>query len=291
MALLAVASVRAIARTTKTIFLPLATATATAAAIATAEPKLGIARTSVNAVALAGVTPAALSVSATTNAKALAWVLPPALNKAVASVDADAVASMSGWYARAVASANARAVASITERPLPVAIAAANAWAFAKLVAPANIYDFALITNTDTAGFSQYNWPVDEVVGELGISESGVYSLQGSDDNGTEIDAHLELPWLALGEGQVVRVADIMALARSEGDMELKIGMIENGEGWRYCYTVQCNGANLNDLYVKTGRGMRSHLVNARLDNKEGKDFVFNDLTFRFVRTARRRFT
>jgi len=146
------------------------------------------------------------------------------------------------------------------------------------------------VLNTRTGALTEYtNYAFNSMtrVGSgttyLGASSTGLYALQGPDDNGTPIVSSIRGGLLQFSGGQLSSIAGAYLAVRGYGDWYLKI---KTGSGQEYVYRVD-NPKSMKNNRVELGKGLRARYFSYELTST-GQDFDFNSLEFIPIQQVRR---
>lgn len=116
-----------------------------------------------------------------------------------------------------------------------------------------------------------------------GTADDGLYLLEGKDDAGTPIDAHIKTALMDFGSGQHKRVPDVY-VAFIGGDTLLckVITTNQNGSQTEVHYTsAVVPGDAMHNGRIKVGRGLKSRYWQFALCNVDGADFDLDEVAFR----------
>lgn len=108
----------------------------------------------------------------------------------------------------------------------------------------------------------------------LGASETGLYELNGDDDDGDDIIARLRSGFMQFGGTHLSRLKAAYIAARGEGDVILRI---ITGDGVTYDY--QASTRNMRSTKVDMGKGQRARYFAFELITA-GQDFDLDTLEF-----------
>jgi len=142
----------------------------------------------------------------------------------------------------------------------------------------------AWLLNTEGGGVSNYtNYDFHSLV-ELngayyGMSDEGIFLLEGDDDDGSAIGATLTFGVTDLDAEQVTRLGTVVVDLRAGGDLQLHVTI--DGEDDVHSYQVSPSQAGLHPVPVPTGRQLESLHWQFSLTNVQGADFDINALTFK----------
>lgn len=135
--------------------------------------------------------------------------------------------------------------------------------------------------NTDSRAASRYtNYPFNSFmrIGKryYGVSDTGLYRLEGEDDAGADIAAKLRLGMSSLGTRVMKRVASGYLGYTADGDLRLKIISADptTGEREAHVYRLYVSGAgSQREGRVKLGKGMKAVYFDFQIENVDGADF------------------
>lgn len=137
-----------------------------------------------------------------------------------------------------------------------------------------------LCMNPRTRGITEYtNYDFNSLAnfnGRLyGAADGGLYRLdEGADDDGTAIDAVLRTALLRIGNGKQARVDSAYLGYKSDGTVQLKVIVSDNGTRKGYFYTLTSQTATTHrNGRIKIGRGLKSAYWSFELSNVAGADF------------------
>jgi hypothetical protein len=135
------------------------------------------------------------------------------------------------------------------------------------------------VMNSDSLGVTQYgNVPFVALATHaertLGLTETGLYVLEGDTDDGEPIAAMLRTGDLTFGTGQRKSVPRAYLYLRQDGDMILKTISSERGRRSEFWYRVVLrDGDDPGARRVRLGRGVRAVSWAFELVNVDGADF------------------
>ncbi|RJP48701.1 MAG: hypothetical protein C4586_08250 [Anaerolineaceae bacterium] len=113
-----------------------------------------------------------------------------------------------------------------------------------------------------------------------GATSSGVHLVEGDDDDGTAIDAHIKTGTMDIHSPQVQKLVDAWISGRLDGTGVLTI--IENeDESDMTGYDVQGDRPNLSDERIPFAKGHKERFVAVKFENTDGADFDITTLTIR----------
>lgn len=124
----------------------------------------------------------------------------------------------------------------------------------------------------------------------LGTTNDGLYLLEGTDDDGEPIAAHIKTPLLDFGTALLKRVPDVYVAMATGGRVVLKV-VTTGTEGQQrediYTHTVR-PGAALHGNQLKVGGGLKSTYWQWQLENVDGGAFDLDQMQFRPLILSRR---
>lgn len=148
----------------------------------------------------------------------------------------------------------------------------------------------AWVMNTESLGPVKYeNFNVNSIAGPYAACSDGIYLLSTSyDDDGTPIDAYLELGALDFGTKRKKIVPDVYLYAT--GDDRLVLRVSTTNDGRMYTDWYECHPVSESDEAVrfKVGRGLKANYFRFRIENINGGDFDLADAEARPVVLQRR---
>lgn len=139
----------------------------------------------------------------------------------------------------------------------------------------------AWVLNTESRGLSRYtNYPFNSfmrVAGRYyGVASTGLYLLEGDDDDGTPIAAKIRLGMSDLGTRRLKRVPEGFIGYTSTGTLLLQVITADEatGEKTGAYYTLAPRGAaGVRENRWKIGRGLKSVDWDFEITNVDGADF------------------
>jgi hypothetical protein len=143
----------------------------------------------------------------------------------------------------------------------------------------------AWVLNAETRAYSSYtNFPFNSFarLGDryYGCSDTGIYLLEGNDDDGTPIDARVRLGMETYGTS-ALKGAEAMYLGyRADGNMVLKVIVTgDDGALQEHWYALEARPAQeITYGRAKIGRGLRSAYWGFEIANVNGADFELDGL-------------
>ncbi|MGL6290369.1 MAG: hypothetical protein ACRC2H_06755, partial [Silanimonas sp.] len=134
--------------------------------------------------------------------------------------------------------------------------------------------------NTESRAVTRYdNFPVTSVAVHggrvLGATPTGIYALEGDDDDGEDIAARLRFALTQMGSGQLKRMEAAYLGFTATGDLVLKLITTTDKlarEARLFRLTPRRTGVD-HEARVKFGRGTRSVYYGFELVNVDGADF------------------
>lgn len=147
----------------------------------------------------------------------------------------------------------------------------------------------AFVMNTETGSVGEYRqYPFNGLTefagGWYGTNETGLYNLDGDDDDGDPIPAWLRTGLTRIGTGRLKRIPDLYLALKTDGTMLVKaVTVDEEGrkeEDWYLTERVPL-GDGVHNQRVKFGRGLKAAHWGYELRNVNGADFGVNDTELR----------
>ncbi len=143
----------------------------------------------------------------------------------------------------------------------------------------------AWTANTDTWGMSRYtDWTfnalavVDGVL--LGTNEQGLYRLDGDDDSGRPVQAHITTDREALTGEMTAGVRMLYAGAVTTGRLQATVDAAPKGQPVFYTYAFEPRDAeDLAPQRAKLGRGLKSRYWQVTVGNMAGAYFLIDTLS------------
>jgi hypothetical protein len=144
------------------------------------------------------------------------------------------------------------------------------------------------VVNTRTGGtteYTNYNFNSFVRMGNkvLGASASGLFELNGDDDDGTPILSVMRSGYAQFGNGQFSSLRGAYLGVRATGVFVFKV---LTGDGKTYVYQV--NGNRMTSTKVNIGKGIRARYIAYELQNLDGQDFDLDSVEFLPVVAQRR---
>ncbi len=122
-----------------------------------------------------------------------------------------------------------------------------------------------LAINADTGAVSEYrfNIPLNSICawkGQLYLAtDTGIYALDGTDDDGTAIEWEMRTGFSNMGTDTLKRILDANVLARGEGDVLFMLTAARYGKKEERRYQlVKLTADDLRDQVIKAARGIQS---------------------------------
>ena len=121
----------------------------------------------------------------------------------------------------------------------------------------------------------------------IGVSESGVFLLEGDSDNGADIDAFVELPNTDLGDSRQKRARSALIGYEADGDLELTVTLDETTE---QTHTLRRNiGSQAQQSgMVPLNRTQPGRYVQMKSANVGGCDFALDQVAIKPTLTGRK---
>jgi hypothetical protein len=119
-----------------------------------------------------------------------------------------------------------------------------------------------------------------------GITDDGIYELDGNNDAGTSIDATITLGKKDFDSKQLKRIHMAYIGAHTNGDLILKV-VADSGNARYYKMKEQTSG-NLKTTRIMLGKGIESRYWQFELTNVNGADLTLDSIAFMAVGLTRR---
>lgn len=139
----------------------------------------------------------------------------------------------------------------------------------------------AWVVNMDTGASSQYEqygfnsfFTRDGI--HYGVTDDGIYKLEGDDDAGQPIESLAALPRSNLGDGYLKNVPNFYVGVASTGKLILKAV----ADGQEYLYEARSSSEELSTHRIDLGRGLEGTFWQFTLMNQDGCDFEIADIEF-----------
>lgn len=147
----------------------------------------------------------------------------------------------------------------------------------------------AWVINTQSKGVSRYtNYPFNSFMqlpgGEwLGLTDTGLYELDGDDDDGTPIEASIRLALTDFGSRKAKRMPEMHVAVRTNGELVFKtITTSHEGQRVEDWFRFQMGRATeVREGRAKIARGLASVFWGGTLVNVNGADFQLEKLEWR----------
>jgi hypothetical protein len=139
-----------------------------------------------------------------------------------------------------------------------------------------------LVMNTSNAALTTYSHHAFNSLAiwqglTLAAGESGIVTLGGDADSGSAIVARVQGAITDFGANQLKRIVSGHVGYRSDGDLDLTLIADDHAE---YRYVLEAaSGHDLRGNRVKCGRGAEGRYWQFRIENRDGGNFSFDDLT------------
>jgi len=139
--------------------------------------------------------------------------------------------------------------------------------------------------NTDTWAMSRYtDLPMNSLAvidGVLyGAGDAGLFRLEGENDFGLPINAHVRTGKQALTGEQTATMRTVYAGATTDGRLQLTVDAAPKGVPVFYTYDFEPRLAeDLAPQRAKLGRGLKSRYWQATIGNKAGADFTIDSVS------------
>ena len=139
----------------------------------------------------------------------------------------------------------------------------------------------ALVLNTENNALSEYDNfdfnSLTEFNGKfIGCKSDGIYSLEGDDDEGVDIDAEIAWPIYDFAEDIPKLPREAWIMGRKDGTLVLTVTSDEGDE--EYPYPTAMKDSLMSEERVEFGRGLRGRFFNFTLTNEQGAFFDFNNI-------------
>lgn len=145
----------------------------------------------------------------------------------------------------------------------------------------------AWVCNTESKAFTTYrNFPFNsfcELGGHYyGATDEGIYLLEGDDDAGVPIDAHIRGGLMDMGTGRMKRFEAMYLGYRADGQLLLKVVTTsENGEKTESWYSLDAQPAEaMREGRIKIGKGLKSVYWGFEVANVDGGDFELDTIAW-----------
>lgn len=144
-----------------------------------------------------------------------------------------------------------------------------------------------IVMNTNSTAVTEYlNYNFDSLA-QTGANEfmasgaDGIYRLEGSDDDGTQIDSYITTKLFHFGSEQFKRVERAYIALRNTGTIVLKtITRDRQGQRVENWYELEEVDATIRQRRIKIGKGLKSHYWQFTLASNGGADFEVDNLEF-----------
>jgi hypothetical protein len=150
------------------------------------------------------------------------------------------------------------------------------------------------VLNAETNAPSQYtNYSFDSMC-ELGgryygVNSSGLFLLDGDDDDGAPIEASILTGQLDFGIPELKRVEEAYIGYSASGNLVLKLIVSQSGTRTEYWYEANnLTPGEPTETKVTPGKGMRSRYFQFELTNKNGADFEIDRIDLVPIALSRR---
>lgn len=136
------------------------------------------------------------------------------------------------------------------------------------------------VMNSETRGITEYtNYDFNSLANFKGVlygaNGAGLFRLEGADDAGTPIDAHIRTGLVRVANGLQARCDSAYIGYRSDGSMQMKVSVSgATGTKLSYIYDmVAVTAESTRPNRVKFGRGLKASYWSFQLNNLAGADF------------------
>ncbi len=145
------------------------------------------------------------------------------------------------------------------------------------------------VINTDSGASSQYdNYGYNSFFTRdgkaYGVAEDGIFRLDGTTDNGTAIDALIEIGRSDFESSQQKTIPNVYLGISSTNKMYLKI----EADGQEYTYEARSSSTTLKTHRVDPGKGLKGNYFNLTIMNNTGSDFDLETVTFKPIQLSRK---
>jgi len=149
---------------------------------------------------------------------------------------------------------------------------------------------FTFVINSMTKGVSEYtNYEFNSLSGLLAAKSDGIYSVVGSDDAGTQIDALVRTGLMDFDSNAQKQVPYAYIGLNKAGSMMLKTITDWKGNRKERWYKVSPRAVDATDtIRVNMGKGVKSRYWQFELTNFEGADFELADIELLPLQLTRR---
>lgn len=104
----------------------------------------------------------------------------------------------------------------------------------------------------------------------LGMSETGLYILDGDNDLGIPIESYIQTGMYDLGEGAIKIPKEVWLSYRSDSDMDIEVTEDEKNV---YNHTLDKVAVGIRESRAKLGKGLKGRFYRFGIRNKSGSDF------------------
>ncbi|MCK5617663.1 hypothetical protein KAR91_88175 [Candidatus Pacearchaeota archaeon] len=120
----------------------------------------------------------------------------------------------------------------------------------------------------------------------LGANASGLYILEGADDDGVAIAASFRISLQSFGSSFLKRLRACYLGIKVVGTMVVK--SVDEEGAIQSTTSVASSAAGYETIRAKLGRGAKSRYWAANVANDDGEDFTIDTLQLQIMDTARR---
>lgn len=143
--------------------------------------------------------------------------------------------------------------------------------------------------NTATGASSAYeDFPFNSFASiggkNYGATTDGIYALEGDDDAGSPIQAHVHLGDRDFGTSRLKALPHAYLGVSSQGQMLLRVTAGAN----TYTYRARSAGVDMQTQRIDLGRGLRANYITLELLNEGGADFDLDSIEFTVLDLSRR---
>ena len=135
--------------------------------------------------------------------------------------------------------------------------------------------DYTFTINTESMGLTEYsNFGFNSMSEDYVATDSGIYAITNTDDDGVAIDAKIKTGLLDFGTSIQKQVPYAYLGISKKGEMVLKTIVDWKGERKERWYNITMSGVDAVDTKrVALGKGIKSKYWQFELSNKDGSDF------------------
>ena len=138
----------------------------------------------------------------------------------------------------------------------------------------ANEVFYAFATNLETGAITEYtNFNFNSVSGDMACTDTGLFRLTGSDDDGTAIDASIETGKFDFGSSMLKRLSDAYLSISSDGNLTLTV----TTESGTTAYTLT-GTSNLETLKADLASGHEGRYWTIKVENVTGSTMELDSI-------------